>query len=67
MIPSEVCATIERETGQQVTANTPLGDLDMDSLEFLQLLMMLGEEFSVEIPAERAARCRTVGDLAAQF
>lgn len=38
------------------------GDLKADSLDVVELVMALEEEFDVEIPEEEAERIRTVGD-----
>jgi hypothetical protein len=38
----DVCAVIEQETGQKVIGETPLDELNVDSLEFLDLLIVLG-------------------------
>jgi acyl carrier protein len=48
---------IERETGQAVDESTPLEDLNVDSLEFLELLITLG------VPNDQAGSFQTVGDL----
>lgn len=53
----DVCAVIERETGQKVTEGTPLEELNVDSLEFLDLLLTLG------ILIDGSDKFQTVGDL----
>lgn len=52
----DICAVIERETGQSVTEETPLENLNVDSLEYLDLLLVL------EVPSDGVYQ--TVGDLA---
>ena len=52
----DVCAVIERETGQKVNEDTPLDELQVDSLEYLELLVTL------DVPSDGAYQ--TVGDLA---
>jgi acyl carrier protein len=37
-------------------------DLNADSLDLVEMIMSLEEEFSVEIPDEEAEKIRTVGD-----
>ncbi len=37
-------------------------DLDADSLDLVELIMSLEEEFGVEIPDEEAEKISTVGD-----
>jgi len=51
----DICAVIERETGQKVTEDTPLDELNVDSLEFLDLLIVLG------VPND--GEYQTVGDI----
>jgi acyl carrier protein len=62
-----VYVIIERETGQSVTAETPLDALGIDSLEFAELLMKLAEETGKEVPDSKLAELHTVGDLARAF
>lgn len=38
-------------------------DLSLDSLDKVEILMALEDEFSIEIPDERAQKCATVSDL----
>ncbi|MFQ6132445.1 MAG: acyl carrier protein [Armatimonadota bacterium] len=38
------------------------GDLKADSLDVVELVMALEEEFDIEIPEEDAEKIRTVGD-----
>ncbi len=40
-----------------------MNDLGADSLDIVELLMALEEEFSVEIPDEDAEKMSTVGDV----
>lgn len=39
-----------------------VNDLGADSLDIVELVMALEEEFSLEIPDEEAEKIRTVGD-----
>lgn len=43
--------------------STFLEDLGADSLDIVELLMALEEEFSLEIPDEDAEKMRIVGDV----
>ena len=65
--PSEVCAIIERETGHAVTQETALESLDVDSLEFLDLLLVLGDAAGKAIKDERIGSIKTVGDIAREL
>lgn len=50
----------------QITANTNIEeDLGADSLDVVDLLMSLEDEFDVEIPDEEIDNIRTVGQLVA--
>lgn len=47
----------------QVTPNASFEeDLNADSLDLVELIMSLEEEFAIEISEEEAERIRTVGD-----
>ncbi len=43
---------------------TFLNDLEADSLDVVELMMALEEEFDIEIPDEEAEKISTVSDLA---
>ena len=49
---------------EEITENaTFVDDLGADSLDIVELIMALEEEFSTEIPDEDAERMKKVGDL----
>lgn len=49
---------------EQVTPQADLKeDLGTDSLDCVELLMALEDEFGVEIPDEEAEKCKTVQDV----
>ena len=39
-------------------------DLSADSLEIVELVMALGNEFGIEIPEDAVEKIKTIGDLA---
>ncbi|MBO8137401.1 MAG: acyl carrier protein [Desulfotomaculum sp.] len=48
---------------EQVTLNSSfVDDLGADSLDIVELVMALEEEFDMQIPDEEAEKIRTVGD-----
>ena len=48
-----------------LTAETDIAkDLNADSLDVVEILMSLEDEFSVEIPDEEIENIKTIGDLA---
>ncbi|MCL0067799.1 acyl carrier protein [Peptococcaceae bacterium] len=48
----------------QVTLNSSfVDDLGADSLDIVELVMAMEEEFDMQIPDEEAERIRTVGDV----
>ena len=49
---------------EKINANTDIAaDLGADSLDLVEILMSLEEEFSVSIPDEAIPNIKTVGDL----
>ena len=67
----EVCSKIDNHiiyllavTKEEVTPSAHLKDeLGMDSLDDIELVMMLEEEFEIKISDEEAVKCRTVKDV----
>jgi len=49
------------EDEDEVTMETSFQDLDADSLDVVELIMALEEEFDLEIPDEDAEKLTTVG------
>ncbi|MCR4442350.1 MAG: acyl carrier protein [Peptococcaceae bacterium] len=45
-----------------ITLETTFDDLNADSLDVVELIMALEEEFDIEIPDEDAEKIKTVGD-----
>lgn len=46
----------------EITLETSFDDLNADSLDVVELIMALEEEFDIEIPDEVAEKIKTVGD-----
>jgi acyl carrier protein len=49
------------EDEAEMTMETSFQDLDADSLDVVELIMALEEEFDIEIPDEDAEKLTTVG------
>ncbi len=50
---------------EELTLETDIAkDLNADSLDVVEILMSLEDEFSVEIPDEEIENIKTIGDLA---
>lgn len=67
MTTEDICGLIEQQFGQPVTSETPIEALNCDSLEFVQLLLDLGNAAGREIPDSRWGDLKTVGDIAAEL
>ncbi len=63
----KVIDIISNQLGIEKEAITPdakvIDDLGADSLDVVELVMALEEEFDVEIPDEEAEKIRSVGDI----
>lgn len=58
-----VCENLGVNRNQVSDATTFLKDIGADSLDIVELMMELEEEFEVEIPDEDAERMKTIGDV----
>ena len=65
-IEEKIKSIIAEQLGVKVEEVTPqasfVDDLGADSLDTVELIMALEEEFNVEIPDEEAEKLTTVGD-----
>ena len=60
-----VVESISKFTDEEITAESHIiDDLGLDSLDTVELVMALEEEFDIEISDEHAAGIRIVGDIA---
>lgn len=48
---------------EKVTSETTFEDIDADSLDVVELVMALEEEFDLEIADEEVEKIKTVGDI----
>jgi acyl carrier protein len=58
-----VCELIERETEQPVNEETPLSALEMDSLEFVEMLSTIEAKMGKRISDDLYPKLKTVGDI----
>jgi acyl carrier protein len=47
---------------EEIKLETTFAELNADSLDIVELIMALEEEFDLDIPDEEAEKIRTVGD-----
>ena len=60
----EIIAEVLNVDVNEITKDTTfVDDLGADSLDIVELLMALEEEFDIEIPDEEAEKLVTVGDV----
>ncbi len=57
-----ICEQLEVKEEEVVNSASFVGDLRADSLDTVELVMALEEEFEIEIPDEVAEKITTVGD-----
>ncbi|MDQ3282788.1 MAG: acyl carrier protein [Acidobacteriota bacterium] len=65
-IERELVAIVRREKDvpdELLTPDTPLTDAGIDSLDSLQILFSIEEQFHISIPDDEARAIRTFGDL----
>lgn len=54
------------EENMEINPTTSLmGDLEADSLDAVEIIMAIEDEFGVEIPDEEAEKFKNIGDIAA--
>lgn len=57
---------LDLDEDKNITADTSiLGDLGADSLDVMEIVMAMEEEFGVKLPDNEVANLKTVGDVVA--
>ncbi len=66
-VVSELCELLQKynKEGIELTAETNLGsDLDVDSVEVMDLIMEIEDKFDIDIPINLVSEIERIGDLA---
>lgn len=58
-----ICDQLGLEEDEVTLASNILEDLGADSLDVVDLVMSIEDEFDIEVPDEEIARIKTVGDV----
>ena len=58
-----VAEQLERDVNEVTNAASLIDDLGADSLDIVELVMKMEEEFGIEIPDEEAEKIKTVNDV----
>jgi acyl carrier protein len=58
-----VAEQLERDVTEVTNAASLIDDLGADSLDVVELVMKMEEEFGIEIPDEEAEKIKTVNDV----
>jgi len=58
-----VAEQLERDVKEVVNTASLIDDLGADSLDVVELVMKMEEEFGIEIPDEEAEKIKTVNDV----
>ena len=66
MVIELIAREVKRPTGD-ITLNTGLGDLGIDSLKAIVILSELEDQLKIEIPNEIMGSMRTVGDIVSKI
>ena len=58
-----VAEQLERDVNEVTNAASLIDDLGADSLDIVEMVMKMEEEFGIEIPDEEAEKIKTVNDV----
>ncbi len=59
----EIVADYKEMSADEISMETTLEELEMDSLDALNLVFELEEAFDIEIPDDKAFEMKTIGDM----
>lgn len=66
MVFEKLCAIIEEITGinsDEIAIDATLDDLDLDSLDVVEIMMASEDEFDITIEDETVEKAKTIGDI----
>jgi acyl carrier protein len=59
-----IAEQLEIDDSEEITLETSImGDLDADSLDAVEVMMGIEDEFDIEIPDEDAEKFKNIGDI----
>lgn len=62
-----VCSILKEQLNidesREIKEDTLLDELDADSLDVVEVVMAIEDEYDIEIPDEEAENVRTIGDI----
>lgn len=59
-----IAEQLEIDDSEKITLETSImGDLDADSLDAVEVMMGIEDEFDIEIPDEDAEKFKNIGDI----
>lgn len=59
-----IAEQLEIDDSEEITLKTSImGDLDADSLDAVEVMMGIEDEFDIEIPDEDAEKFKNIGDI----
>ena len=61
-VRSLIASSLDKKLDEIQPGSSFLGDLGADSLDIVELVMLIEREFDIEIPDDRAEKIETVGD-----
>lgn len=62
----KLCSVLNQQFGiaeQTIEPSTQIENLNMDSLELVDLIMALEQTFNIEIDDEKISHAKTIGDI----
>ena len=58
-----ICEQLEVEEDQVTMESNIMDDVDADSLDLVDIVMSVEDEFEVEVPEDAVEKMKTVGDV----